>query len=182
MQPEFSKEDNVDYLEQFVIPFYGLNVGTHHYEYFIDNEFFESFEYAEVNEGEFKISISLEKQERMFELGFAIEGKVKLTCDRCADEYMQPIKGNNRLIVKFGPEEQEVSDEILVVPESSHRFNISSYIYEFIILHIPYKRLHELDADGNSSCNQEVIERLEDDSKLSSTDPRWDELKKIKFN
>ncbi len=172
----------MDYLEQFVIPFYGLKVGTHHYEYIIDNEFFENFEYTEIDEGEFKISITLEKQERMLELEFAIDGNAKLICDRCADEYMQAVSGSNRLIIKFGPEQQEVSDEIVIIPASAHRLNISSYIYEFIILHLPYKRVHPADADGNSSCNPEMIKRLEVDSKEVSTDPRWDELKKIKFN
>ena len=172
----------MDYLEQFVIPFYGLKVGTHHYEFDIDNEFFESLEYAEIEEGNFRVKVRLEKQERMLEFDFNIEGKVKVMCDRCAEEFMQAVAGNNRLIVKFGPEQQEVSDEVIIISESTHRFDVSPYIYEYIILHLPYKRIHEADEMGNSTCNPDMIERLKGESKEASTDPRWDELKKIKFN
>jgi uncharacterized metal-binding protein YceD (DUF177 family) len=171
----------VDYLSQFVIPFHGLKAGRHHYEYEIDNEFFEHFEYAEVKEGRFRVDIHLEKQERMLELEFGIEGQVKLVCDRCAGEYMQRVNGSNRLIVKFGPEQQEISDEILVIPESKHQLNISAYIYEYIILHLPYKRVHPPGENGDSTCDPEMIRLLEGRTKRTSTDPRWDELKKIKF-
>ena len=171
----------MDYQKQFVIPFYGLKVGKHHYEYSIDNEFFEHFEYAEFKEGSFRIKIVLEKQERMLELDFSIEGEAKLVCDRCAGEYMQVVEGRNRLIVKFGTEEQEISDEILVIPESRHHLNISSFIYEYIILHLPYKRLHPPGKNGESTCDPDMIRLLEEKAKTASTDPRWDELKKLKF-
>jgi uncharacterized metal-binding protein YceD (DUF177 family) len=171
----------VDYLKQFVIPFHGLKVGKHHYEYNIDNEFFEYFEYAEFAEGSFRIEIVLEKQERMLELDFSIKGEAKLLCDRCAGEYMQDVQGSNRLIVKFGSEEQEISDEILVIPESKHHLDISPFIYEYIILHLPYKRLHPQGEKGESTCDPEMIRLLEAKAKTASADPRWDELKKIKF-
>ena len=117
----------------------------------------------------------------MLELVFAIEGQAKLVCDRCAGEYMQAVSGSNRLIVKYGQEQQEVSDEILVIPESRHQLDVSSYIYEYIVLLLPYKRVHPPDENGNGTCDPEMIRLLEGKAKSETTDPRWDELKKIKF-
>ncbi len=180
-RPNFQRRIIVDYLEQFVIPFHGLKNGTHHYNYIIDNEFFENFEFTEITEGDFRVDLNLEKQERMLEFEFAISGKAKLDCDRCGGDLLQAVDGKNKLIIKFGPEKQEISDEILIIPESEHRIDISSFIYEFIMLHLPYKRVHAPDEDGNSTCNPEVIERLGVKSEHASTDPRWEALKKVKF-
>ena len=74
MQAEFFKEvKNVAYLDQFIIPHYGLKPGWHHYDFEIEDAFFEAFEYSEIQTGQVTIGVDLEKQERMFILHFSIK-------------------------------------------------------------------------------------------------------------
>ena len=114
-----------------------------------------------------------------------------------------PINHKSRLIVKFGLEYAEESDEIIVIPESEGEINIAWFLYEFIALSIPIKHIHapgkcnrmmtgklkkhlaknpddeddDMDQDIDIEDTEPVIDFEESDSQ--PTDPRWDELKKI---
>lgn len=110
---------------------------------------------------------------------FHFNGSVKLMCDRCLEDYDQPVEGNFRLIVKYGEEFQEISDEIIEIPFTEHRIDLSQYIYEYIQLMLPMKHVHPDDELGNSTCKSEMLEKLNELSK-PATDPRWDALLKLK--
>jgi len=164
---------------EFIIPFKGLNVGNHHYDFVIGDSFFESFEPLNIQEGTVNLSLELEKESSLLSFVFHFNGKVKLMCDRCLEDYDQPLEGDFRLIVKYGEEFQEISDEILEIPFTEHRIDLSQYIYEYIQLMLPLKHVHPDDASGNSTCNPEMLQKLKELSK-PATDPRWDALLKIK--
>jgi len=171
----------VDYLKQFVIRFSGLSIGNHQYKFIIDEKFFENFDFSEIKNGKITVDILLNKQETMFILNFIINGTVNVTCDRCLEPFDLDINGKEKLIVKFGKEKFEETDEILIIPESDNKINISQYIYEYINLLLPYKRVHPDNADGKSLCNQEVIKKIKKFSKSKTIDPRWEKLKDIKL-
>ena len=84
------------------------------------------------------------------------------------------------MIVKFGEKTYEETDEILIIPETDHQIDLSHYVYEYINLLLPVKRIHQEDKNGNSTCNPEVIKKLKDLENQNSTDLRWNELKKLK--
>jgi uncharacterized metal-binding protein YceD (DUF177 family) len=163
-------------LQEFVIPFLGLKEGIHDYAFDIDAEFFESFEYSEVKLGKVHVDVSMERKERMLIFTFGIRGSVEVPCDRCLGPLDLPIEGTDRLIVKFGLEWLEESEEILIIPETDSRIDISSFIYEYIMLKLPYKRVH---PEGKGLCDRTVIDKLEHHSE-SETDPRWEALKELK--
>jgi uncharacterized metal-binding protein YceD (DUF177 family) len=163
-------------LEEFVIPFVGLKEGVHDYSFDIDAEFFESFEYSEVEHGEVHVDVSMEKQERMLIFNFSIGGEVQLPCDRCLSTLNMPIEGKERLIVKFGQEYEEESEEILIIPETDPTINISNFIYEYIMLLLPYKRVH---PEGEDLCDHEVVDKLKQHTG-EEPDPRWEALKELK--
>jgi uncharacterized metal-binding protein YceD (DUF177 family) len=169
----------MSYFDHFVIPFSGLKPGKHEYSFVIDNEFFEHFEYSELKAGMLKVDLLLEKQENMLVLHFTIDGTVHVMCDRCLDYYDQPVSGTEQLIVKFGETSYEETDEIVVIPVTEHRINVGHFIYEYIHLLLPYKCVHPDDENGTSRCNQEVIDKLNITWDDESTDPRWDDLKKL---
>jgi uncharacterized metal-binding protein YceD (DUF177 family) len=171
----------VDYLEQFVIPLHGLKNGQHHYTFNIGNEFFESFEYSEISQGQITVNVNLDKQERLFVFEIDMEGMVNVMCDRCSGYFDQIVKGEKRLIVKYGQDHLEETEEILVIPEKEHRFDLSTFIYEYIILLLPYKKVHPEDEGGNSKCDPDMIKRLEEHMGQKTVDTRWDALKNIKF-
>jgi len=170
----------VDYLKNFVIPFRGLKIDIHHFDFVIDNKFFEAIEYAELEKGLVNISLDLIKQERMMIFEFNLKGYVEVLCDRCLEPFDQAIEGRERLIVKFGEKFEEQSDEVILISESDYEFDISPYIYEFINLSLPMQHIHPDDENGNSTCDKDMLDRLSSENNEHESDPRWDVLKKLK--
>ena len=174
-------------MKQFSIQFANLKSGSYDFEFDVNEKFFENFEESEITHGKLKATIALQRETRMLILNFHIKGKVKLVCDRCLDDFDYKIETKNQLIFKFGLETKEETDEIIIIPESDRTLNIAQYIYEFIHLALPTKRIHPEDKNGISSCNKEIKKKLEQHkaievSKEDEIDPRWEELKNIKFN
>ncbi|MBN1198950.1 MAG: DUF177 domain-containing protein [Bacteroidales bacterium] len=167
-------------LNSFIIPFRGLKPGIHRYDLQIDETFFEQFKQGEIHEGVISVHIDMEKEERMLLFQFTINGQVILPCDRCNEPIEIPIIGNERLIVKFGEEFSELDEEIQVIPESETFFDVSPFLYEYIHLLLPLKRVHPEDAQGNSTCNPDMLARLNQFLQQRSQDPRWEKLKEVR--
>lgn len=180
LPPNFREEHIVNYLKDFVIPFRGLKSEVHHFDFVVDKKFFDAIEYAELEQGLVNISLDLTKQERMMIFEFNIKGFVEVPCDRCLEPFNQKVEGNERLIVKFGEKYEEQSDEVILIPESDYEFDIAPYIYEYIDLLLPMQRIHPDDESGNSTCDQDMLDRLSPPYEEPTTDPRWEALKKLK--
>jgi len=123
----------------------------------------------------------LEKHETFIETNFEIEGDVELTCDRSLDPFMFPITLEKRIIFKFGEEDMEVDEEVVVLGHNRQHIDLGQYMYEFIGLTIPIKRLHprykketEEDDDGG------IVYTSTSEEKIKTVDPRWEKLKRLK--
>ncbi len=182
MQPDF--RDIMKMGNEYILPIAGLSIGYHDFEFEIDDKFFDNFEFSEVKKGDVKVNLNVEKHERESILTFNFSGSVFIPCDRCNDEFEQPIENEVVIYLKYGHEYEEESDDVIVIPEEEE-FDVSSLIYEYIILSLPIHRVHE----DVSECNQEVINYLESAanqvSESDDIDPRWkclEELKEKKDN
>ena len=174
-------------LKQFSIPFTGLKLGKHQFDFEIDKSFFDAFEYSLVKNGALKVELELDKQETMLLLNFRIWGTIQLNCDKCLAEFAQPIDIKERQIVKFAEDELESDDlEIIVLNRKESEIDVSEMIYEFINVAIPY--INNCDQAGqDQTCDPEMIATLEKlasgaatDEEEQSDDPRWAALKKLK--
>ena len=163
-------------LKEFVIPFVGLKEGLHDYSFEIGEKFFESFEYSEIDHGKIRAEVSMDRKERMLIFNFKLQGHVTIPCDRCMEEMDYPIDVNEGLIIKFGHEHKEETEEIVIIPETDSHVDISGYIYEYIMLALPIKRVH---PDGEGGCDPSVMEKLDHQSPVE-VDPRWEALKDLK--
>ena len=174
-------------LKQFSIPFTGLKLGKHQFDFEIDKSFFDAFEYSLVKNGALKVDVELDKQETMLILHFHIVGTIQLNCDKCLAEFGQQIEINERQIVKFAEDELESDDlEIIVLNRKESELDVSEMIYEFINVAIPYINNCEQAGQGQT-CDPEMIATLEKlssgaatDEEEQSDDPRWAALKKLK--
>ncbi len=167
---------------EFTIPFKGLSTGFHEFTYEVNHLFFEEIKYSEIKKGQIEIGLTLEKQETMLVLNFRIDGLVEVNCDRCLEPFNYPISGEQQLIVQFGNSFKEETDEIIIIPENDHEINIAPFVYEYVYLLLPLQTIHPENKDGDMTCDNEVIERLNRLNKHNQTDPRWDTLKKLKKN
>ena len=172
-------------LKEYLIPFVGLKIGKHQFDYQIDNTFFKSFDYDEINDVSVKVDIVLEKKSTMLELDFKHKGTVNVPCDVSGEEFDLPIKGKLKLLVKFGDAFNDENEELLILPHGEYQVDVSQYIYELIILSVPLRRVHPGVKDGSLS---DVIEKLEslspkenkkEEQQNNDIDPRWENLKKL---
>ena len=171
-------------LKDFTIPFVGLKQGNHQFEYEIDNEFFEYFEYDEFNSANIRIDLLLEKKSTMLELTFKASGTVNVFCDLTNEPYDQPIDSELFLVVKFGESYNDDNEDLLILPHGEYEVNVAQYIYELVVLAVPSKRIHPGVLDG--SLKSEVLDKLEELSpkekeskEEEDIDPRWNKLKNL---
>ncbi|WP_037322137.1 DUF177 domain-containing protein [Salegentibacter sp. Hel_I_6] len=172
-------------LAAYTIPFVGLKLGKHQFEYDIDNEFFEHFEYDDLNSADVKIDLLLEKKTTMMELTFKASGSVNVNCDITNEPYDQPVEASLFLVVKFGDEFNDENEDLLILPHGEFEVNVQQYIYELIVLSIPLKRVHPGVEDG--TLDSELLDKLEELSINNNEnrndedeiDPRWDKLKNL---
>jgi uncharacterized metal-binding protein YceD (DUF177 family) len=172
----------LDYLDNFKIEYSGLKDGLHQFDYQIGNEFFSKFEGSLIEDGDLKVDLEFDKQENFFHLSFQLSGTVKAECDRCLELFDLPLNESFNMIIKqsqdLGTSESEEDGEIIFISSNDSSLNVAKYIYEFSILSLPLKKVHE---DG--ACNKEVLKYLENQEHAPQTeDPRWEGLAKIKTN
>lgn len=164
-------------MKEYQIPFLGLKIGVHHYEFTLDEAFFEAFEYSEISASAIRIDLALEKQSSMLVLDFVLKGTVQLLCDRCGDPFMQEISSKDRLIVKFGDETGHTDEDILVLGPSENAVDVSQYLYEYAHLALPARHVHA----SESECNQEVLAAYRKYTVESDSRDNWAELKNLHF-
>ena len=187
--------------KDFLIPFVGLKDEKHQFEFHIDKSFFDLFEYEDYNGVNVVVDLLLNKKSTMLELTFNHKGTVNVPCDVTNEDFDLEIEGNLNLIVKFGEDFNNDNEELLIIPHGEYQLNVVQYIYEMIILSVPYKRVHpdiaeetldidELDfldfdddIDIDDEAETEIEETEESENKEENTnkeiDPRWEKLKQL---
>jgi len=192
--------------KDFLIQFTGLKLGEHQFEYHIENDFFDIFNYSEFNSANIKVNITMLKKNTMLELKFIHQGTINVPCDVTNEDFDLPIEGKLNLLVKFGEEFNNENDDLLILPQGEFQLNVIQYIYEMIALSVPYRRIHpdvaheyetddEDDFDELDFLDSDELEMINeddfDDDELNNeetddksdenknTDPRWDKLKQL---
>ncbi len=170
-------------LNEFLIPFIGLKLGKHTFEYQIDNAFFENFDFDEFTSSSIKIIAVLEKKSTFMELNLKHEGTVNVACDTTGEPFDLAVRSNIRLVIQFGEAYNDDNDELLIIPHGEHQIDISQLIYEMIVLSVPLKREHPGVVNGSlKSPALELLKRLEIKRIIAEEqdlDPRWDKLKQL---
>jgi uncharacterized protein len=174
----------MDYLSKFSIPFANLTYGDHQYEYDIENTFFESFSNSAIQKGKVRIELNLNRAETMMVLDFNATGHFELECDRCLEMFDYPIDEKYSLVVKLAGEGDVVDneDDVVTLTSDEHSINVAQHIYDYLILALPYRKVHPDNEEGESTCNPEFLKTLDQLShhEENHADPRWEALKKLK--
>lgn len=180
-------------LKEFRIAFSGLKLGQHEYKLSAGEAFFEKYHNLEIDYGEVDVNLVMTKKERMLIFDFHLKGWVELMCDRCLGKYKHYIDDREKMYVKRQNgiyEMVEEAEDVLIIPDDWSYFDVSHYIYEFITVLLPMKRVHANDEEGNPLCDPKMIEilnkvKVKDEEEKDSDeniDPRWEALRKFKNN
>ncbi len=153
---------------RLIIPFKGLSLGQHSFEFELDDRFFSQFENAVVQKGNVFVQVELNKLNNLMECDIVINGEVAVECDRCLDEFYIPISFEGKVIVstrgQVGEDYEQDEDDVdvLFLHPSDDELDLSQYCYESIGLSLPLQKVHPNDANGNSTCNKEMLDKLKD--------------------
>lgn len=186
--------EKVKELSKYNIDIYGLEDKQYDYDMESDDAFFEEMEQDLIEHGHFKTHVILSKSATMIQLRFHTTGSVTLTCDRSLEPFEEPIDSDERIILKFGDHNEELTEEIEIISRNTNRINVARYIFDFIALSLPVKKLHpslrteeddfDLEDDEEegtlvytSGGESEEGDEREEEEKV---DPRWEALKKLK--
>jgi len=172
-------------LNEFLIPFIGLKLGKHQFEYQINKTFFDDFDFDEYESSDIKVNVVLEKKSTFMELAFKHKGTVNVPCDLTGEPFDLPIKGKINVVVQFGEQFNNDNEELLILPHGEHQLDIKQYIYEMIVLSVPLKRTHPGIKDGTlqtpalDKLNELAVKNQKQSITEEEIDPRWDKLKKL---
>ena len=168
-----------------------LPFGTHTVECHLDESFFNLDEQTEVRRADVDVTLQVtRKSENTYHLEIACDGTVTIPCDRCLDDLDLPVEVDYSLNVEqMGTELDDSNDELLIVPSDWRELDAAPIVRDTVLLAIPMTHCHENEDD----CNADMLDLLDshlaeavpddvddDQSETTSTDPRWEALKKLK--
>ena len=152
--------EKVAVLDQYILSFKGLSVGAHRFEYAVGDDFFAEFPEGGIERGDVRVEVGVTRQPSMLTLDFQMDGSVEVACDRCLGEFRMPVAYAGRLLVKFAEDPPEGDGEIVWLHPLESQLNMAQYIYESIVLSLPFQRVHPPDAQGNPTCDPEMLKRF----------------------
>lgn len=181
----------------FKIQLKSLGIGEHDFAFHLDKDFFTNMESADVRDADLNVKLSVQYNGDFYNLDFKITGEVVLTCDRCLDALHFPIDTEYHIVVKYGEDYNDDSDEVLEIPQSDPTLNVAYMIYDTVVLAIPIKHVHPLGKcnrqmsailkkhrarpnDEDAELENELIDEIDQiDDTDTATDPRWNALRKL---
>lgn len=170
----------------------GLANRIHDFQYEIGEDFFREYGTDIVSSGKFVVNVALDKRETFLEANIHVVGTADLVCDRSLEPFEHPVDSTHKVVFKYGDKDEEITDEIMIINRDTAWLEIGHFIYEFIALAIPLKRLHprfqeELEDDDGTTgkivyTSGDPDSDGKDDNKDNGDDidPRWNILKKLK--
>ncbi len=81
----------------YIVDLKRLPVGTHLFDFQLDNDFFSSLEKSEILSGEVVAKAVLNLREEDYQLNIAVQGTVFVVCDRCLDPMPLEIKDEQEI-------------------------------------------------------------------------------------
>lgn len=134
------------------IPYKSLKIGSHGFDFQVDDALFEAYDREEIKGGRCNVHIALDRAETMLELHVTISGEVICECDRCLEDCVVPVEYEGDLVVKFSDEVNDYDGEVMWISPAEDSIDLMQYIYESIVLSLPYRRVHP-----EGECNPEML-------------------------
>lgn len=147
----------MDVVQSYSIAYKGLKTGVHDFRFEVGKALFEAFQSPDIKDGNCVAEIRMDRQETMLQLHIRITGDVTVPCDRCLEDCHIPIDYEADLLVKFSDEvhNEDFDGEVMWLLNGEDELNLAQYIYESVVLSLPYQRVHP-----EGECNPEMLRRF----------------------
>ncbi len=159
-------------MNRYKIAYKGLESGSYSFDFKVDNAFFKEFEMIAASASEEQessdlilggacdVTVDLMRSETFLRCGVSIIGSVEVECDRCLEPCSVAVDFEDEFTVKFSDSPElcgEWDGEVMWLPTGEAELDVAQYIYESIVLDLPYQRVHEA-----GRCNPEMISRFKE--------------------
>ncbi|MEG1760040.1 MAG: DUF177 domain-containing protein [Alistipes sp.] len=145
----------MDATKKYSIPYKGLKNGTHLFDFAVDGTLFKAFDNTDIKGCCCDAKVALIRSETWLELATTITGDVVVECDRCLEDCRVPVNYEGVLTVKFSNEICDYDGQIMWLSPAESQVDLAQYIYESIVLSLPYQRVHP-----EGECNAEMLEHF----------------------
>ena len=174
-------------LDQYKIDLVTLRNEEYSYQFTIHDDFFQAMETDMLEKASLTAQVTLRKSELMLLLDFHIEGILGLLCDRSLEPFDYPIAIDERLILQFGDKDEVIDDEMEIISRNAQSVSLAQYLYEYVAMAIPFKKLHpkfadEMEDDEEIKLIYSSSTSQDGDTTEEYIDPRWENLKKLNKN
>ena len=175
---------------EFEIAFVGLKPGIHEFKYDLSQEFFQERGAPDFSNASAQVKLLLDKHAGFLMLKFEIGGVAEVSCDRCGNPLKLDLWDEFNMVVKLvdNPEQmndQEEDPDIWYISRTDSHIDVSTWMYEFVLLSLPMQRMCSESEIGGPQCNKEVLEKLREmERKTIENNSRslWKDLDKFKEN
>ncbi len=149
----------------YPIDFHAITVGERQeFEWAVDEAFFGHWPESEVSVGRGRVHAEVLRHASMLELTVGIEAEVELICDRCLEPFWQPVSFRGNPVVRLAediPQGESYDDnqgdgELLWISPMDQFLDLGQYVYESIILSLPFQRVHP----RLEECNPDMLNRF----------------------
>ncbi|MDE5707354.1 MAG: DUF177 domain-containing protein [Alistipes sp.] len=145
----------MDTVRKYSIAYKGLSLGEHTFDFEIGEDLFQLFENQEIRGGNCRAEVRLVRSERQLRLEVSIRGEVVVECDRCLGDCALPVDYTGTLVVKFSDEIREYDGETMWLSAAQDHIELAQYLYESIVLSLPYQRVHP-----EGGCDPDMLRRF----------------------
>jgi uncharacterized metal-binding protein YceD (DUF177 family) len=169
-------------MNDFTVKLGVITNGQNCFSFEIKDSFFEAFTFSDIEHADISAIATLNKDGNNMSLDLTIDGQInQLACDICTDELSVKISAETNIIIKKTDEDLVSTDEIFYIKKSENKLDLKHLIFELIVLNAPKKWQHALDKQGNSTCNEEMVDLVNKYTQIKekASDPRWDALKSL---
>ena len=142
--------------DHYMIDLKRLPLGTHSFDFQLDDDFFASLEKSEILNGNVVCKATLNLREEDYQLNIAVHGTVFVVCDRCLDPMPLEIDDEQEIF----SEDEEFSDETGKTPDGKglyQQLDLSWLAYEIVSINIPLVHSHQ-----PGECNKQMELLLHD--------------------
>jgi len=170
----------------YEIAFVGLTTGVHEFNYDVDDKFFVEKGVTDFANCKAHVKLLLDKKVGFMMLKFEIGGTADVLCDRCGNTLTTDIWDEFNMVVKMVENPTEMNDseedpDVFYISRTESHIDVETWIYEFILLSFPLQNVCGTDADGESKCNKDVLEKLEEMRlQAAPSNELWKGLNKFK--
>lgn len=134
----------------YIIDFTHASKSEEVLSYDLGDDFFTAEE-GETHGGEMHLEVRiLPLPSNLYELKCNYDGVVEVECDRCLAPLELDMEIQESMHIQLGDELNDENDETLILDAKEPKYDFSHIFYEFVALHLPLQRVHDIeDCDPN---------------------------------